>query len=593
MVSTKKRLLSNTMLTESVTHSRWPALSALLLFFGFGTVALIIIHPPYEKIAIVGSTFGIFIILVGIWLLGRSDISFHPAPSRPWLCFLPVIIGISVNLSASLVSPAISALALAAVLTLSFLLFRAIDVSKVYVAFLVVFLAALVGYNVFCYYPLITSVDSWRNLSVASAIVQTGHYADVIQPTDAYYFQFPVMSIAPSILSSVTGLNLELSLLLFPGSLILLQPLLVFLLSRLVFYDVEAAAFSAFIVLTESQVTQWISGPIPQPIATSLLLLLLILLFGRVRSRGHVVGAFVVLLMLTAMHGAVGLLSIFLVSFLILRERSSYKTIILPLVVIFLGYVMITEVVDNLVRNTQMSLKSIFEWIFTPTFRTGSELYGTSSNGLIFIWWGLPVSLALFYISVLRRKQACSWAYAGLGLLGLSFAVNLVAPSLVIDRYGGLAAWLVLATIGGKALTTLTRTSRQLLMLVPIVFLICLSGVLDPTLSPQYAYQGYQDVLPTTKLDRTALDWVNSYVAGNVFADSQSARYLGFSRYSSGVFFSQSIFIVPPHEVPSTSKQGIAVFIRLSRGSNQQKNQTVNIPYDNSRCVLETDEGWR
>jgi hypothetical protein len=582
MVSTKKIPLSTGVLTS---------LSALLLFFGFGIVALIIIHPPHEKIAVVGSTFGIFIILVGIWLLGSPDISFHPAPSRPWLCFLPVIIGVSVNLSASLVSPAISALALAAVLTFSFLLFRTINVSKAYVAFLVVFLAALVGYNVFCCYPLIKTIDSWRYLSVASAIVQRGHYSDVIQPTDRYYFPFPVMSIVPSILSSVTGLNLELSLLLFPGSLILLQPLLVFLLSRLVFCDVKAAAFSAFIVLTEIEVTQWIGGPIPQSISTSLLLLLLILLFGRIRSRGHVVGAFVVLLMLTALHGAVGLVSIALVSFLVLRERSSHKTIILPMVVIVLGYVMITEVIESLVRNAQISLESMLEWIFTPTFITGSERYGAGSNGLLFIWWGLPVSLALFYISVLRMKKASSWAYAGLGLLAFSFGVNIVAPSLNVHRYGGLAAWLVLATIGGKALTTLTRTSRQLLMVVPMVFLICLSGVLDPSLSPQYAYQGYNGELPTTKLDRAALDWVNSHVTSNVIADSQSGYYLIFRRYQSGVLSDIGILRYRPDEIPSTPKPGNALFVRSNMSSNQQKNrnQTVNILYDDSRDALETD----
>lgn len=592
------------MLMASVTHSRWPALSALLLFFGFGIVALIIIHPAHEKIAIVGSTFGILSILVGVWLLDDQS-SFPLTLSKPWLRFLPLLIGISVNLLASLASPAMSAFALAAALTCIFPLSRVINGSKVYVAFLAVFLAASIGYNVYFYYPLVTRIDSCRYLSVASAIVQRGHYSDIIQPTDSYYFPFPVMSIAPSVLSSVTGLNLELSLLLFPGSLIVLQPLLVFLLSRLVFHDVNAAALSAMIVVAESAVISMISGPLAQSTAISLLLLFLMLLFSGVRSRAHTITAFVIFLMLTAIHGAVGLVSAVLVTFLIVRERSSYRRLILPLVVIYLGYITITEAIDSVARNAQISVESILEWIFTPTLRTGSELYGPGSNGLIFIWWGLPVSLALFSILVQRCKQNGSWAYAGLGLLGLSFAVNLVAPSLVMDRYGGLTAWLILAMTGGKALRTLVRNSRQLLMLAPVILLVCVSAIVDPSLSPQYGfYQGYRGYLPTTKFDRTALDWANGHVARIVFADSASAYYLILSRYRSGTFNQRGVVPCLPQDMPRVLGPNDARFVRpntlITDGDGQvyqssvptwisQGNQITNIVYHNSRDILETN----
>jgi hypothetical protein len=307
--------------------------------------------------------------------------------------------------------------------------------------------------------------------------------------------------------------------------------------------------------------------------------------------------------MLTAIHGAVGLVGAVLVSFLILRERSSYRRMILPLGVIYFGYVTITATIDGMTRNAQISVERILEWIFSPTLRAGSELYGPGSNGLIFIWWGLPVSLALFSIFVQRSKQRSSWVYAGLGLLGLSFAVNLVAPSLVMDRYGGLTAWLILATTGGKALRTLARNSRQLLMLVPVILLVCLSAIVDPSLSPQYGfYQGYQGYLPTTKLDRTALDWTNGHVARTIFSESASAYYLILSRYQSGVFTDDGIFPCPPYTMPSIEnlRSDVVLFVRLgtydlkadfvSTLANPQKDQIINIVYHNSADLLGENE---
>jgi len=594
--------------------SRSRALSALLLLCGGGIVAWIIIQPPHEKMSILGSTFGLLSILFGAHLLGEQDSSFAPTLSRPWLRYLPLIIGASVSLSANLASPTISLFALAAALTLLFPLSKVINVSKVYVAFLAVFLAASIGYNVFYYYPLIIGPDPMGYLSVASAIIQTGHFSDVIQPTDKYYFPFPVMSIAPSILCAVSGLDLQLSLLFFPGSLILLQPLLVFLVSRLVFDDAEAAALSAFIVVTESTVTQWVNAPIAQSTAISLLLLLLIVFFRRVRSRGYTVVAFVVFVILVALHGAVGLVSIVLITYLIIRKRSSYRGMIRPLVSIFLGYLIITGAIDAMVYRARWNLENLLEFIFTPTLRTGSELYGAGSNGVIFIWWGLPVSLALFCILAKRTRQESPWAYAGLGLLALSFAVNVIAPNLAIDRYGGLTAWLILAVPGGKALSALTRNSRQLLVLMPIMLLVCLSGVVNPSLSPQYGYQGYQGLLPTTKADRTALDWVDSHNITSVIGDSWSMRYLTFTRYQSGVLSNHGIKILSSDNIQrlfqaiiySTRGPNDALFVRwsdtfLTRDggqpclgltsvlANQQRDQIVNIIYNNSCDVLEAN----
>jgi len=568
-------------------------LPLLLVLCGATVLALIIIRPPYEKIAIVESTLGLLSILAGTYLLnGRYS---RIALSVAWVRYLVLPVVIAVSLSGLLATPpAISAFVSAVALTLLFSLSRMANIPPVHVVVFAVMLAAAIGCNMYFYYPLVNGVDTQGHLAVASAIIQRGYYSDVIKPTDNYYFPFPVTSIGTSILSSVTRLNLELSLMLLPGIMILMQPLLVFLLSRIVFNDVEAAALSAFIVVTESTVTQMISQPIPQPTAVSLLLLFLVLIIRKDRSRNHMAAAFVIFTMLTATHGAVGLVSIALVAFLVFFERSSHKRIILPLAAIYAAYTMLTEVVDSMVRNVRITAESIFAWIFTPTLRTGIELYGAGSNGLIFIWWGLPVSLALFSLLVHPVKRASSWVYAGLGLLGLSFVVNVIAPELIIDRYGGLIAWLILATVGGRPLKSMARTRHQLVLLVPVILLVSLSAVVDPALSPQYGfYHGYQNPLPTTKLDRTALDWVNGHVGRTIFADTFCGYYLIFSRYQSGTFNRNGIVALNVRDLPSAPGPGYGLFVRLSLSTirdNQQKDRIINVLYHNGRDLLETSD---
>jgi hypothetical protein len=523
-----------------------------------------------------------------------------------FLAYLPPIIAISVDLLAGLVPAAISAFALAAALTILFVLSKFANVSKAYVVFVTVLVAASIGYNVFYYYPLVGGdPDALTALSVATAIIQTGHYSGFRQPTDSYYFPFPVMSIAPSMLSSLTGLDIQLSLLLFPGSLILLQPLLVFLISRLLFASAEAAALSALTVVMEATVTRFINQPFAQSVAISLLLVVLIALLGR--SRGYVVVALTAFPILVALHAAVGLVSIVLISLLTVHERGAFRGNVRVLCVIFLGYLLAAGLIDTIVYRVGWDVKAFWEFVFGRTVGT-IELFGAGANGIIFIWWGLPVSLGLFCVLIHRMKKEVFWAYAGLGLLGLSFAVNVVAPGLTMDRYAGLTGWFILAVVGGMVLSRLSRTSRGLLMLIPIIFLASLSGVLSPSVSPQYGLtEGYRG-LPTTNTDRMALDWISHHVIGNVSGDFNCVGYLIFARYSSGVLSSLGIRNCKKC-IPSEMDQGSALFIRwanpfigVNRGqschglgsalANREHNQIVNIVYDSSCDVLGADPLW-
>jgi hypothetical protein len=269
-------------------------------------------------------------------------------------------------------------------------------------------------------------------------------------------------------------------------------------------------------------------------------------------------------------------------------------------------------VIDRLVGALQFSLESVLEFILTPgEGRVEIPLYGSGTFGLVFLWWGLPASLVILYVLVHGRRQAqVTWAYAGLGLLALSFGVSLVAPNLIMDRYGGLTAWLLLSVPAGYALSRLTKTRRQLLILVPMIMLVCLSTMTSPVTSPQSADQWYHGLLPTTEKDNAALDWVNFHATENVLADSVARKYLVFSRYQSGFLSLRGTAKLTGIIVqPTTPPPWVALFVRCSNtfiacdardicrtsGSpiaNDPREQVVNVLYYNGCDVLEAMPSW-
>ena len=511
---------------------------------GVSLLGIVLAAPSHEKVAIVASTLGLLSIFGGIAMLNVEEIRrpFSLGPSRRWFRYSPLIIALATYVLGS-VSPPVTAAALALGIALLFILSRMDNLPKPYVALVASILAGSIAYNVFFYYPVNIGIDSWGYLSTASAISKTGHYSNIEQPTAEYYFPFPVVAIAASTLSIVSTSALPQSLLIFPGVLILMQPFLVFLLARQVFADSQIASMSACVVLTESFVTEWIGGPIAQSAALSMLILLLFMLSRPVTKRSDMVAIFTLFLMVVAMHGSTALVGILVVYLLITREKPSHRRMIFTLVVAYLGYLSVSAAIVGITHAGQLSLDQMWRFVLSPFFATGSEML-TSENGLTFIWWGFPASLAILSVFVLRyNRQARFWALLGLVILGLSFAINIAVPSADIDRYAGLAAWFILAVAGGKALRTITGTPRQLILLAPVLFLVCASSVVYPFLSPQYGYgQGtFGGVLPTTTSDRIAIDWLSRHGSSDVFADVYSASYMVFARYQSGTFTAEDI----------------------------------------------------
>jgi len=196
------------------------------------------------------------------------------------------------------------------------------------------------------------------------------------------------------------------------------------------------------------------------------------------------------------------------------------------------------------------------------------------------------------------KKGGRTWALAGLGLLGLSFAINVLAPSLSGDRYVGLVAWPILAISGGRTLRSLTRSSRQLQLAVPLIFLVCLSAIVNPTFSPQFGFAP-NSLLPTTESDRWALEWADGHANVNLASDTYSAAYLRYIRTQSYVAGHGHGWVVSlyPNFDPSPRRDSVVV-VRWSNVNNQSysggcsrltsalADETANLIYNNSCDML-------
>lgn len=208
---------------------------------------------------------------------------------------------------------------------------------------------------------------------------------------------------------------------------------------------------------------------------------------------------------------------------------------------------------------------------------------------------------------ILGKKVAMPWAYVGLGTLGLSFSLSVLRPDLLIDRYGGVAGWLILAVAAGKPLAALTGNSRRLLFITPIIFLVCFSAVVNPLLSPQYGYLAHNDNwsptynVPLSACDTIALNWLNGHPPTTVIGDEFSYGYLRFLRFQSGTFSRSGILLSIYTLRTPTPKQGQVIFFRwwnlrpntdqacnlISALAKQQSSQIVNIVYSSNCDALE------
>jgi hypothetical protein len=144
---------------------------------------------------------------------------------------------------------------------------------------------------------------------------------------------------------------------------------------------------------------------------------------------------------------------------------------------------------------------------------------------------------------------------------------------------------------------------------------VCFSAVVDPFLSPQYGFQGNPQfvqaewaALPVTKTDKIALDWVSGHAMRDVVSDGDSAAYLIFVGYRSGVFSNRGIEWFYGDVIDPTPGPNAAFFFRWSNAiaqesgaachgltstlSSRQSGQIVNILYSNSCDILEANPAW-
>lgn len=500
------------------------AFVVLLMFFGsFG-----------EKLSILLSAAGMLLIVVGCCWPRKTASAGAPVVTRlassGRLRYVPLALVALVDICGGLVPPMVSALVFALALVIAFTSFKTSEVSKSYTALLLTFLTTSIAFTAFRYFALDIGIDSWGYAATGSIIAQNGHYG-VPQPTDPYYWPFPVMTIASSMLSGVAGIALPVSLFVFPGSLIALQPALVFLVANKLFRSQSAGALAGLIAVMEPTILEWVNAPIAESVAFSLFLLIILLLFPRRVGRKDYPVILLLFLTLVALHGGVAIIVCAILVLFVLRYAPMSRGRLIPaFVTVLVGYFIVSLVFDRL---SGAIITDLLILLGLKSSGIALSLFSSGGGAIVYVWWGLPAGLCMAYL--LFRKRYRFLALLALGLLGLSFLASILSPSLDVDRYGGLGAWVIIAIMGGGMLNSISGR-RQSAVIAALVFLVSFSAVVTPTLSPEFGFGG-PNLQPTTSVDRTAIVWLSDGTAGTnavVHMDTFGAAYYSFLRYSSG-----------------------------------------------------------
>jgi hypothetical protein len=520
-----------------------------LLLAGAAVIAYVLVALLDEKSAIILGGIGLLSLLTGISLLEIKSLSV--TFQSKWLSYVPILIVLFIDLLGRLFSPTFDAIGFAIALTIFCLGVKGGTIKTTIFGLFITFVAASIAFNVFQYYAPNIGVDEWNNLAVAALITHSGHYsASANLPIDLFYSPLPIVSTSVALFSTLTGLSLPSSILIFPDCLILMQPLLVFILARRIFNANESAMLSGFTVLVEPAVLQWISQPIAEAVAVSLVLLFFIFYTSPQRLATRTVTALIFLL-ITITHAAVAIVAIVILLFLSFAyKRRNNRFLMIVIAGEFLVYLLAGGIFALVTSYVKIDLVYLLGFKSLPQ---GQPIL-SGSPGIAFIWWGFPSALGVLSIFFYRKDRTFFvWSFAGLVLLGLAFIGNATISTIGIERYVGLTAWVILATVAGKPLANLLST--RTLVILPVIFIVALSAVMTPTLSPQFGAGG-PSLLPATQIDRSSQQWLSfatpNATAGTIstttYGDSVSFAYLNFldserglSSYSNLAFPSLSL----------------------------------------------------
>lgn len=391
--------------------------------------------------------------------------------------------------------------------------------------------------STYLFYPPSLGNDTWRDVAWAEAIDK-----DVSWPEISPY-PLPIIPVLYLISSKIIGLSTVEASALIGLIYIELVVILVYVLSRILVRSTTSLSPMIILLITSNPlITLWSVHFIPQAYASVLSLFIVLFTVKEMRGgRSALVSTLLITLSLVFSHAAVSISTAFLLLCVLSGMRflqkgeipkvhcQYVKSTIKLLFMVFSVYVIFTTLIEVLVMSAK-NILSVFSKVVMGVEPQRVSIVTAMENPLLtalLSYGSLVVCVVGAFFAWLDNKPSesiratiteASFLF-GLILLTVSMLGLVYNPELVLDRYLGLQALLILTILSVNGFDTLLRRNGAgKILILAIVILLAAATVYGGTFTPDQDFLNKSNVYavhaPISWNEKTSIDSMVPYIKG-------------------------------------------------------------------------------
>jgi len=421
-------------------------------------------------------------------------------------------------------------------------------------AFVMTFLA-----STYAFFPPSLGNDTWRDIIYSVKIQESGYIPSQAHPA----YPIPLVSLTYSIYSLLTGMDVR-----WTTGFIGLEYLFVVLLSlllitrRLIESKKNASSgasariplFASFLVVLSPLIVTWSLEPIPQAYAVALMLSILLLISFQKNSKSAYMATLPLSVAMVLAHGGVTLWFITFLSFWLLtsffpRESEGGTTkligkVLRTAIVVTLAYWVYTTVIEVIIQGSRSIWSLLINLIGGRAISRSAETlapvpwynvalsYSALCISLVFAFVGWSVCKEVAY---LRKNVVNTIFFNGIISVAIALIGYTFNPYLVLERYLGLSAFIILAILASVGLYVVYTRGIVGKVFVSLVIVTMILGIVFGGLyTPDYAPLGQPgwpgQKAPPTYGEAGSLEHLSLMTKGNsILIDWRAGMILYYS----------------------------------------------------------------